>query len=774
MAETPNSGAAPGLSSEIELLTRPAALGNPSVRTIADRTGRAELSGPRVHATVVTPHGKSSANGQANIALALLKALSRRWKSAACFGLLAAAVVATAVWTQLPPPKPSAAARLLISANPQTVIGQHPDPPLERGTQIALIRSRFVLTAALRPAEVNGLPIIRKLVANGTDELDWLGKNLQVDFPDGPEIIRIALTYEDGEQAKVVVNAVKDAYLTEIHGTSKRNRNEKLLNLNKHAERADTTLKMLRDQAQALSSENATLDDKQFKLQQELAANQVAMIKSQLLKVQGDLLRLKAEEGALRGKAPAAVALPPEVLDGYVAKDPEVLELLAKQDDLETRLRRIRSVAVDADKLDSTKKLNEQLDAMKKNYEQLRVGLRGQYENRFRQKSKADLEAHLMSLKDERESCEQLEKLLRDELSQLDAFIKNNNKKSFDLEPLRIRIKLAESLYERVNGMITNLTLEQDAMPRVVKLEDAYIVPVEETKRKLMMSGAGALGAVGLVCGLVGFLELRRRRVESAEAVTGQLGLAVIGTVPRQLRRIGKSYGRAGRAGWEAMLTESMNSTRTMLLHGHGLSSARVIQVVSPVSGEGKTTLAANLAASLALAGLRTVLVDGDLRSPAAHRRFSVPDNEAGTCEVLRGETMLEAVVRTTPVAGLDFLAAGKWGEDTAQRLASDGPGELFGWLRQNYEFVIVDSSPILPVTDPLLLARHADGVLVSLMQGVSRLPLVEEANRRLATLRVPVLGAVLHGTPGQQYGYGSGYRQSGSARREPSEVTSL
>lgn len=745
-------------SSELEILTRPASLGDQPIRKMTGMPLRKEATGSRP-SLILAPVASKSV--QPGMALSLLKALSRRWKPAALIGSVLAAVVATVIWTQLPPPKPSASAKLYIPATPQTVLGQHPDPPLERGTQIALIRSRLVLNAALRNPEVNALPAIQQQVAKGADELDWLAKNLQVDFPEGPEIIRIALSYEDGEQAKILVNAVKDAYLSEIHGNSKRLRNEKLTSLNKHAERADTTLKTLRDQAQALSNDNVALDDKQFKLQQELASNQAAMVKTQILTVRSDQLRLKAEESALKGKTAGTAFLPPEVVEGIIAKDPEVVETLAKRDELEVRYRKSRDAAADPDNNDSTKKLNVQLEAMKKNYEQLRVNLRGQVEERLRNKSKAEIDSHVKLLKEEIDSTNEMEKLLTSEYDRLNAYIKDGNKKNFDLEPLRIRIKLAEGLFERVNGMITNLNLEQDALPRVVKLEDAYIVPVEETKRKLMMSGVGAFGAIALVCVLVGFLELNRRRIESTESVTNQLGLAVIGTVPRHLSPMAKRYGRTSKEGWESMLTESMNSTRTMLMHGHGLSSARVIQIISPVSGEGKTTLSTHLAASLALAGQRTILIDGDLRNPNAYKPFQLPPNEPGLCEVLRGETTMEAVIRPTPIEGLMFLPAGKWGDDTAQRLASMGLQEVFGYLRQQFDFVVVDSSPILPVSDPLLFARHVDGVLVSLMQGVSRMTLVEDANRRLASLRVPVLGAVLHGTKGQTYGYGSNYAYS-------------
>ncbi len=772
MSESSSQGSKPNSTPEMELLTRPSSLVDLSA--VKRNPGQQVSDSSRYRMPTNQPHlnSKSQASGQGNFVLSLLKALSRRWRIAAILSLILAAITAPIIWTQLPPPKPTASAKLYIPAVPQTVIGQHPDAPLERGTQIALIKSRLVLSAALRPEDVSKLPVIRSISEEGLEPLDWLAKNIQMDFPEGAEILRISLSYLDGEQAKILVNSVYDAYLSEVHGRSKRFRNERLLALNKHAERADSTLKTLRDQAQALSAERGgVLDDKQFELRQELAVNQLAIFKSEIVKIRSDLIRLKAEESAMRGKTPESIQLPDNVLETYVERDAAVVENLTKQAEIESQLRKSREVAIDPENALPTKRLSAQLETIKSNYEKLRVNIRKEIQQNLQIKSKSELEQHLKFLTEEIQSSTQLEKLLTGEANDLEAYIRSGDKQSIDLEPLRIRIKLAENVYEKVNSLITSLTLEQDAPPRVLEMEKAYIVPVDETKRKLMMSAAGGFGSILFVCAIIGLLELKRKRVESSESVTTQLGLPVIGTIPRQMRSVVKRYGQSGRPSWDALVNESMNTTRTMLLHGHGISNARVIQIVSPVSGEGKTTLASHLAVSIAGTGERTILVDGDLRSPSAFRRFGIAENAPGVCEVLRGEAMIDSVIQPTSIPGLDFFPAGRWAEDTPQHLASIGPGEMFRVLRERYEFVILDSSPILPVSDPLLFARHADGVLISLFQDVSRLPFVEEVHRRLTSLRINVLGVVIHGTVNHSYGYGSNYKYSPSPV-QPQEST--
>src|SRR5262249_52675958 len=154
---------------------------------------------------------------------------------------------------------------------------------------------------------------------------------------------------------------------------------------------------------------------------------------------------------------------------------------------------------------------------------------------------------------------------------------------------------------------------------------------------------------------------------------------------------------------------------------------------------EGKTTLASNLALSLARAGRRTVLVDCDLRRPAAHQLFE-QTLQPGFSEILLNEVELcEAVRPTTTDECLWLLPAGQWDREVIQELARDGLADIFDRLREEFDFVIVDSHPVLPATDALLIGQHVDAVLVSLLRDVSQSPRVYAACQRLATLSIRV-----------------------------------
>src|SRR5581483_3177992 len=147
-------------------------------------------------------------------------------------------------------------------------------------------------------------------------------------------------------------------------------------------------------------------------------------------------------------------------------------------------------------------------------------------------------------------------------------------------------------------------------------------------------------------------------------------------------------------------LIESVDAIRTMLLRNAGPENLRVLMVTSAVGSEGKTTLASNLAMSLARAGRKTLLLDCDLRRPAAHQLFE-QTLQPGFSEVVLQEVELPDAVRpTTTDDNLFLLPAGHWDREVIQELAKSGVNGLFEKLREEFDFVIVDSHPVLPATD--------------------------------------------------------------------------
>jgi capsular exopolysaccharide synthesis family protein len=255
----------------------------------------------------------------------------------------------------------------------------------------------------------------------------------------------------------------------------------------------------------------------------------------------------------------------------------------------------------------------------------------------------------------------------------------------------------------------------------------------------------------------VAYREYRTGRVTGREDLAANLRFQVFGSLPTLSGSMTRK--RLGSRGPDLNLLfrECMDGVRTTLIHNEVTESCRVIMVTSPGSQEGKTTLAAHLSASIARGHRKTLLIDCDTRRACIHRLFDLP-REPGLSQVLKGELDVAEAVKPGSVEGLFVLTAGPFEPDGMNAASKKALEKLFAKLRQEYDYIIVDSCPVLPVVDSLLVGVHVDGVILSVRPRVSQLPRLFEAYERLRGARIPVLGAVLNGVLPSIYSYESHY----------------
>jgi capsular exopolysaccharide synthesis family protein len=204
----------------------------------------------------------------------------------------------------------------------------------------------------------------------------------------------------------------------------------------------------------------------------------------------------------------------------------------------------------------------------------------------------------------------------------------------------------------------------------------------------------------------------------------------------------------------------------------HARELGRCLLVTSAVGGEGKTTLAAQLAARCGNAGISTVLIDADMRRAALSPLLDVPAGP-GLSDVLNEEAKLEEVV--VPLQGGTFylLPAGTAVQDTSSILQGRGLPMLIAELRQRYELIIIDSPPTLPVPDALILGRWTDGALLAARFEVSRSPQVERARKQLDNAGITVLGTVINGMRSSDAYYGRySYGRERTSQGNPSSMS--
>jgi polysaccharide biosynthesis transport protein len=207
---------------------------------------------------------------------------------------------------------------------------------------------------------------------------------------------------------------------------------------------------------------------------------------------------------------------------------------------------------------------------------------------------------------------------------------------------------------------------------------------------------------------------------------------------------------------------ESYRSLRTSLQFARQGQQLRCLVVTSPGVNEGKTATLANLGVVFAQAGERVVMVSGDLRRPRIGEFFEL-DEQTGLSHVLLGQRTLEETLVPIPGFGrLTLLPAGPIPPNPAELLNSARAQEIFARLRHHYDLVLIDSPPVMPVTDPAVLAQYADATLLLAAAGQTRRSDLHRAVERLDQVNATILGIVLNKVTRQterDYGYSYSYK---------------
>ncbi|HEX7153871.1 MAG TPA: polysaccharide biosynthesis tyrosine autokinase [Thermoanaerobaculia bacterium] len=284
---------------------------------------------------------------------------------------------------------------------------------------------------------------------------------------------------------------------------------------------------------------------------------------------------------------------------------------------------------------------------------------------------------------------------------------------------------------------------------------------------------------LGIILGLAAifFLEYMDRSVKTPEDLERVTKLASLGVIPAagsMSKQYGYSYGY-GRttprlravegddnkdAGVELVphtdarspIAEAYRALRTSLLLASA-NSPKVIVITSSFAREGKTTTSVNLATVLAQMGKPVLLLDADLRRPRLQKVFQGKMN-LGLVNYLAANIPLDDIIQSTEVPNLSVVLSGPIPPNPSELLASDRMKHLIGEVRGRYAYVIFDSPPVLAVTDAIVLAASADGVVLTVHGGKTPRELVQRSSERLRQANIPVLGALLNNLDLHQYGY--------------------
>lgn len=290
------------------------------------------------------------------------------------------------------------------------------------------------------------------------------------------------------------------------------------------------------------------------------------------------------------------------------------------------------------------------------------------------------------------------------------------------------------------------------------------IAPIRaELAMKRVIKILGAFGVLGVmsVLALQYLREWQNTQLRNLADVRRFTNSPVIGSVPEFPEPSAAEHAASLQTGLSPTLryyhgpdspeAEAFRSIRTTIYHSDFVrdDTGTVIQISSAEPGDGKSTIATNLATAIAQSGKSVLLIDADLRRPTGHAIFGVR-GDVGLSDALQGEVEWSAVAQQTSIAGLSFIAAGSPSAAPAELLSSSALGTLLVDARKDFDFVIIDTAPLLAVSDPCIVGPFVDGlVLVVRLHKNKR----DQAEAAIDTVRghgIPLIGIVVNGTEAQ------------------------
>ncbi|MCG2789942.1 MAG: polysaccharide biosynthesis tyrosine autokinase, partial [Actinomycetia bacterium] len=313
-------------------------------------------------------------------------------------------------------------------------------------------------------------------------------------------------------------------------------------------------------------------------------------------------------------------------------------------------------------------------------------------------------------------------------------------------ESLKKELELSSNTYALLLSNYENLRISQTLESYGANIIEAAIIPESPIKpnKRLFLIVSLLIGLV-LGAGIVILKEYLDNTIKNSDDAEKYYGLKVISQVVYNKAMNVKQRELVSLKDPNSLTHESIKELRTNIGYFNVDKKIKIIGITSAMLEEGKSFLSANLAAALAQSGLKILLLNADFRKPVLHKYFN-HRNRSGITTVLTGYTKLSDGIESTVVENMDFLPSGPIPPNPSELLESEAMGISLEDVSKRYDYIIVDTSPIVPVTDFIVLAKKLDAIIVvSRVRFVTK-AIAKEAALKLAVFGRKVLGIVLNG----------------------------
>lgn len=333
----------------------------------------------------------------------------------------------------------------------------------------------------------------------------------------------------------------------------------------------------------------------------------------------------------------------------------------------------------------------------------------------------------------------------------------NVRDKSIRLNTLKREVETNRNMYEGLLKRIKEVGVASSISANNISIIDPAIVPYRQHSPKVQKSLSRGL-LIGIFLGvLVAFLlEFFDDRIKAAKDLENLLPLPMLGLIPTSKEKQAQKLAIITETDPKAAISESFRSLRANLLFATKEGIPKVLHVTSSRPSEGKSSTVINLGIVFAQSGKKVLIVDGDLRKPSVHQRLQL-DNTEGFTNFLTHQKEAKELIQTTDIENLSILPAGPISPNPAELLSSERMDDLYRLVPDEYDLIIMDSPPVMGLSDALILANQASATVLLAAHGESRRRLLQDAYQKLLHAQANIIGTVLTKTKARG-GYGYSY----------------
>ena len=664
-----------------------------------------------------------------------------------------------------------------------------------RGEHIALIMSPLIVEDAMEKHQLNQLPSM----LGSDDPVEDIVDGLKVQRSAGHDrsllnVLDITYKNRNKEDARIIIQAVIDAYGDYLKSSQQEHNvetKELITEANVKLEaqlrtkmteyvdfRQNAPLQWKRppgtessptdvvnvhqERLEAIDAERRKNLLEREDLQSKISVLQEAIDSGQSMKSLTMLVQFYISQSQ-KAIAPGALGA---TLPGAEPSVPELLPLLITEQQL------LRDLGEDHPDVQN---IQAQISLVKAYYRQQGIPIPGADAIRSAAKPNAEESQDSNLVKTYMASLHQQLKALASKNLRLDSLYDEEAKKAKEFSKFQAEDQKFVEEIARIKGLQSVIIKRLEEMVLVSKnygYKLKQIAPVRDQlvfKRKLKFWMMGLAMSMSVVGGLIYLREWRDTTLKNFDDVRESVQFPVLGGVPEFAEISPMDQMLYEQSPLQASLcyfhrpgsseAEAYRSVRTALFVSGG-GESQAIQVSSPEPGDGKTTFISNLAIAIAQSGRKVLLIDADLRRPTVHQLFGLRQ-EVGTCDVLLGDIELANSAKDSGVANLKVVTAGQSVASPAELLSSARMKSMLETARKEYEFVLVDTPPLLAVSDPCIVAPYTDGLLMVVRVGKNKRTTTRRASDLLETRNIDVLGVVansIEAAQGNSYTYSGGY----------------